>query len=69
MSLPDRRPSEVISAWTRFGRVHATISYHPETGLPCEFFFTGRGTTGQEVDDILYELGVGLSKALQGEDQ
>jgi hypothetical protein len=32
-------------------------------------FFTGRGTTGSEIEDILLELGIGLSKALQGEDQ
>jgi len=32
-------------------------------------FFTGRGTSGAEIEGILYELGVGLSKALQGEDQ
>ena len=68
MLLPNRRPNETISANTRFGKIHATISYHPETGLPCEFFFTGRGKTGQAVDEILYELGVGLSRALQGKD-
>ena len=68
MLLPNRRPNETISANTRFGKIIATISYHPETGLPCEFFFTGRGKTGQAVDEILYELGIGLSRALQGKD-
>ena len=67
--LSNRRPTETVTANTRFGRIHCSISLHPETGLPCEMFFTGRGTTGSEIEDILLELGIGLSKALQGEDQ
>jgi len=63
--LPNRRELESISAETRFGRIHASIGYDPKTGRVCEFFFTGRGTTGAEVDEILMELGIGLSKALQ----
>jgi len=68
MLLPNRRPSEHVTANTRFGRVHLTLSYHPENGQILEMFFTGRGTTGSEIEDILYELGIGLSRALQGKD-
>ena len=63
--LSNRRELETICADTRFGRIHASIGYDPKTGRVCEMFFSGRGPTGHGVDDILMELGIGLSKALQ----
>ena len=36
-------------------------------GNPVEFFITGRGKVGQDLDTELYELSVKASKLMQGE--
>ena len=43
------------------------VSFDPHTGHPVEFFITGRGKVGQELDVELYELSVKASKLMQGE--
>ena len=63
MELPNRRPC--IN--TRTDNFHFSVSFHPDTGLPIEFFITGRGKVGQQLDDELYELSVKTSKLMQGE--
>ena len=63
MELPNRRPC--IN--TRTDNLHFSVSFHPDTGLPIEFFITGRGKVGQQLDDELYELSVKTSKLMQGE--
>ena len=35
--------------------------------VPCEVFFTGRGKAGHDLDNLLYEIGVKISKTMQGE--
>ena len=35
--------------------------------VPAEVFITSRGKTGTELDGHLYELGVAVSKMMQGE--
>jgi len=35
-------------------------------GRPCEVFVTKRAKTGTDLDGILYELGVAVSKIMQG---
>ena len=47
--------------------LEVTLSFHPETGLPIEFFIAGRGKVGQQLDEELYELSVKTSKLMQGE--
>jgi hypothetical protein len=42
-----------------------SIGYDPETGRVAECFFSGRGPTGHGIDEVLIELGRGLSKSLQ----
>ena len=61
--LPTRRPC--IN--TRTDNFHFSVSFHPDTGLPIEFFITGRGKVGQQLDEELYELSVKTSKLMQGE--
>ena len=63
MELPNRRPC--IN--TRTENFHFSVSFHPDTGLPIEFFITGRGKVGQQLDEELYELSVKTSKLMQGE--
>jgi hypothetical protein len=63
MELPTRRPC--IN--TRTDNFHFSVSFHPDTGLPIEFFITGRGKVGQQLDEELYELSVKTSKLTQGE--
>jgi len=38
-----------------------------EWSRPCEVFITARGKSGTELDGHLYELGVAVSKLMQGE--
>ncbi len=68
MDLPNRRPSSTIRVVTEIDNYYCTISYHPETGEPCEVFMTGRGKVGQTMDSVLSQLGVAISKELQGKD-
>jgi len=61
--IPNRRPC--IN--TRTENFHFSVSFDPHTGHPVEFFITGRGKVGQELDTELYELSVKASKLMQGE--
>lgn len=63
---PDRRPSEQICLDCDGFRFVFSIGYHPETGYPCEVFISERGKPGA-LNDALYELGIAISKTLQGE--
>lgn len=38
-----------------------------EDHSPCEVFFTARGKSGTDIDDLLYEMGVAISKTMQHE--
>ena len=62
-SIPNRRPC----VNTRTENFHFSVSFDPNTGHPVEFFITGRGKVGQELDTELYELSVKASKLMQGE--
>ena len=46
---------------------HFSVSFDPHTGHPVEFFITGRGKVGQQLDLELYELSVNALKLMQGE--
>ena len=61
--IPSRRPC--IN--TRTDNFHFSVSFDPHSGHPVEFFITGRGKVGQELDVELYELSVKASKLMQGE--
>ena len=63
MELPNKRPC--IN--TRTDNFHFSVSFDPYTGQPIEFFITGRGKVGQQLDTELYELSVNASKLMQGE--
>ena len=52
---------------TRTKHFHFSVGFDPDTGKPVEFFITGRGKVGQELDFKLYELSVEASKLMQGE--
>ena len=60
---PGRRPCINIRTWD----FHFSVSFDPHTGHPVEFFITGRGKVGQQLDTGLYELSVKASKLMQGE--
>ena len=49
------------------GQFAVSVGYDPDTGKVCEVFFTDRGKSGTELESTLYDVGVFLSKALQGE--
>ena len=61
--IPNRRPC--IN--TRTDNFHFSVSFDPYTGHSVEFFITGRGKVGQELDTEVYELSVKASKLMQGE--
>ena len=61
--IPNRRPC--IN--TRTDNFHFSVGFDPYTGHPVEFFITGRGKVGQQLDTELYELSVKASKLMQGE--
>ena len=63
MSLPNRRPCIT----TRTDNFHFSVGFDPHTGTAVEFFITGRGKVGQQLDTELYELSVKASKLMQGE--
>ena len=64
MNIPWRRPC--VTQQVADG-LSVTVSYHPETLEPCEFFLTERGkASAGEWPDALYKLGVEGSKLLQG---
>ena len=62
-SLPNRRPCIT----TRTDNFHFSVGFGPHTGTVVEFFITGRGKVGQQLDSELYELSVKASKLMQGE--
>jgi len=61
--MPNRRPC--INS--RTDHFHFSVGFDPDTGNPVEFFITGRGKVGQELDYELYDLSVNASKIMQGE--
>ncbi len=63
MELPNRRPC--IN--TRTDNFYFSVSFDPYTGQSIEFFITGRGKVGQQLDTELYKLSVKASKLMQGE--
>ena len=52
---------------TRTDNFHFSRGFDPDTGNPVEFFITGCGKVGQDLDTELYELSVKASKLMQGE--
>jgi len=63
MNLPNRR----ACITTRTDNFHFTVGFDPHTGTAVEFFITGRGKVGQQLDSELYDLSVKASKLMQGE--
>jgi len=61
--LPNRRPHIGGSA----GPFRFTVSFHPVTGAPVEVFINERAKIGTELEAHLYDLGVKISKVMQGE--
>ena len=49
-------------------RLTVSFAYDPETTLLREVVFVGRGKSGHGLDDMLKELGIKLSRAIQGRD-
>lgn len=41
------------------------LGFDPRSGRIVELFFTSRGKIGQEIDEILMDLGIEISRALQ----
>ena len=57
----------------RHGIHERTMNFHFAGGFnkewqPVEVFITGRGKSGTDLDVELYELGVKISKLMQGDD-
>ena len=63
--LPNRRPC--LTEDVGMG-LSVTVSFHPDTGQPCEMFLTGRGKASDNpMQEALYNLGVTASKLMQEE--
>ena len=64
MNVPNRRPCVT----TELGMgLAVTVSFHPKTGEAVEMFMSGRGkASDNEMQNILYEMGVTVSKMIQG---
>ena len=63
METPNRKP--IVTP--RTNNFHFSISFDPSSGAPCEFFITGRGKVGQQLDIELRDLSVLACKIMQGE--
>jgi len=65
MNLPNRRPCVT----TELGMgLAVTVSFHPKTGEAVEVFMTGRGkASDNEMQNVLYNMGVEVSKLMQKE--
>ena len=67
MTLPNRR----LCVTEQIGPFAVSVGFIPDSGgewtVPAEVFITSRGKTGTELDNHLYELGVAVSKMMQGE--
>jgi|TARA_R100000353_G_C6411639_1_gene170602 hypothetical protein len=65
--IPNRRPS-----WTEdvgMG-ISVTVSFHPETNEAVEVFVTSRGKASDNpMQEALYNLGVQVSKMIQGKNK
>lgn len=61
MDLPSRR----ATLTEEVGPFSVSVSF--VEGIPVEVFMTDRGKSGTELEEILYELGVAVSKIMQGE--
>jgi hypothetical protein len=69
--IPNRRPNVT----ERIGPFAYSLSYHrphcPHCGgqqdiTPLELFFTMRGTIGHQMEDTLRQLGIAISRRMQG---
>lgn len=67
MTLPNRR----LCVTEQIGPFAVSVGFVTGAGgewtVPAEVFITSRGKTGTELDNHLYELGVAVSKMMQGE--
>ena len=67
MNLPNRR----LCITEQVGPFAVSVGFVPdgsgEWTVPAEVFITARGKSGTELDNHLYELGVSVSKLMQGE--
>ena len=52
---------------THTENIHFSVGFDPYTGHSVEFFVTGRGKVGQQLDTELNEISVKASKLMQGE--
>ena len=62
MHLPPRREHETYE----LGKFTVRFGRHPITGEIIEVFIDQRGKAGTEINQFLHDLGVLISKKLQG---
>jgi hypothetical protein len=66
LNLPGRDPQ---SGEATLGQHHLDITVARDSrGRACEIAFTGRGKIGHGLDQILIDLGIAVSRAIQGRD-
>jgi len=51
-----------------FHELEISLAYDPESYVLREVIFVGRGKIGQGLDLMLHELGIKLSRVIQGRD-
>lgn len=67
MNAPNRRYSVNEQVGPFVISVGFTQDHRGEWTVPLEAFISARGRSGTELDDHLYEIGVRISKLMQGE--
>lgn len=65
MRLPDRRPAVSARLDHEGGHVHATAGFDPAAGQVREVFLRRGGPPGSDMDRLLDDVGVLLSRLLQ----
>ena len=63
MTHPDRCENII----TTVGPFKAAVCFDPVNGHPVAVFIVGRGTVGHHLDNHLRNLGIEISKIMQGE--
>jgi len=66
--LPSETVAPVLDLKTGSHALDVSLCRDAETGELREIVFVGRGKIGQGLDTMLHDLGIKLSRAIQGRD-
>lgn len=67
--IPNRRPTESQVVDAPGFSFTVRVGFDPKSGAPMEVFIDHRGKPGSPLDEALYQVGVTLSRMMQGDDR